>query len=245
MADRRLVVNANEFGRSVGINRGIIEAHERGIVSSASLMVRWPAVQEAAAYARGRSSLSVGLHVDLGEWSCRDGFWRRLYAVAPLHDPAAVEAEVDRQLARFRDVIGHDPTHIDSHQHVHGREPVCSVLAALAEKLEVPLRGANRYVRYSDAFHGRTINGTPFPEAITTTTLLRILTSLPPGVTELSCHPGYADDVEAAYREERADEVAVLCDATVRSALPRLGIELTTFSRLSPMFATNGRRHAV
>src|SRR5436190_23980393 len=64
---RAVIVNADDFGQSAGINRGIIEAHERGIVTSASLMVRWPAAPAAAAYACAHRGLSVGLHVDLGE----------------------------------------------------------------------------------------------------------------------------------------------------------------------------------
>jgi hypothetical protein len=76
---RHLIVNADDFGQSVGVNRGIIEAHERGIVTSASLMVRWPSAQEAAAYARSHTSLSLGLHFDFGEWRYRDGNWWKLY----------------------------------------------------------------------------------------------------------------------------------------------------------------------
>lgn len=55
---RFLIVNADDFGQSPGVNRGIIEAHEHGIVTSASLMVRWPAATEAAAY--GRQSRRCG-----------------------------------------------------------------------------------------------------------------------------------------------------------------------------------------
>jgi len=51
-ANKYLIVNADDFGQSTGINRGIIEAHERGVVTSASLMVRWPAAIDAAQYAR-------------------------------------------------------------------------------------------------------------------------------------------------------------------------------------------------
>ena len=49
---RRLIVNADDFGQSAGINEGIIRCHERGIVTSASLMVRWPHAAAAAEYAR-------------------------------------------------------------------------------------------------------------------------------------------------------------------------------------------------
>ena len=62
--DRYLIVNADDFGQSDGVNRGIVRAHEGGIVTSASLMVRWPAAEEAAACARTHLRLSVGLHLD-------------------------------------------------------------------------------------------------------------------------------------------------------------------------------------
>ncbi|HEU4340947.1 MAG TPA: ChbG/HpnK family deacetylase, partial [Candidatus Binatia bacterium] len=58
-----LIVNADDFGQSHGINRGIITAYGDGIVTSASLMVRWPAAADAAAYARKQPGLSVGLHI--------------------------------------------------------------------------------------------------------------------------------------------------------------------------------------
>jgi predicted glycoside hydrolase/deacetylase ChbG (UPF0249 family) len=230
MAERRLVVNADDFGQSRGINRGIVEAHERGVVTSASLMVRWPAAVEAAAYARRRSDLSVGLHVDLGEWVCQAGAWRPLYTVAPLDDAAAVMDEIARQVLRFRELMGRDPTHLDSHQHVHRREPAQSALATLANELGVPLRASDERIRYSGAFYGQTAEGEPWPEAITVAALVQTLEALPLGLTELGCHPGYADDGDTMYRQERAREVAVLCDPRVRQALARLRIQLTSFA---------------
>src|SRR5919201_1887636 len=101
-AKRYLIVNADDFGQSAGVNRGIIEAHERGIVTSASLMVRWPAATEAAAYARDHPELSLGLHLDLGEWAYRDGEWIALYQVVCEDVREAVAHEVTRQLMAFR-----------------------------------------------------------------------------------------------------------------------------------------------
>src|SRR5436309_3540787 len=116
---RHLIVNADDFGQSPGVNRGIIEAHERGIVTSASLMVRWPAATEAAAYAKQHPELSVGLHLDLGEWIYCDGEWRKLYDVIQEDDAVAVATEVEQQVRAFRQLMGRNPTHIDSHQHSH------------------------------------------------------------------------------------------------------------------------------
>ena len=60
MLPRTLIVNADDFGQSAGITCGIVEAHEHGIVTSASLMVSWSASAAAAAYARTRAALSTG-----------------------------------------------------------------------------------------------------------------------------------------------------------------------------------------
>src|ERR687892_1755559 len=97
LSERVLIVNADDFGRSPGVNRGVARAHEEGIVTSATMMVRWPAAEEAAAYSR-RSSLSVGLHLDLGEWEYRDGEWHQRYEVLDGQTPEAVADEIGRQL---------------------------------------------------------------------------------------------------------------------------------------------------
>ena len=228
-AARYLIVNADDFGRSQGVNRGIIETFERGIVTSASLMVRWPAAAAAAAYGRGHPDLSVGLHVDLGEWAYRDETWEAVYEVVPLSDSRAVAEEVARQLAAFRHLLGRDPTHLDSHQHVHREEPVRSVLSALARQLMIPLRDCHPAVRYCGSFYGQTGNGIACPEAISVEGLLTIISALPSGVTELGCHPGERSDIDSMYRNERAEEVKTLCHPQIRAALAAERIELRSF----------------
>src|SRR5437660_692767 len=111
---RYLIVNADDFGLSAGVNRGILEAHSRGIVTSTSLMVRWPAAVEAAAIADDCPAMSVGLHLDLGEWAFRDGAWERLYYVVDLEHPDAVRREIRVQIDEFCKLTGKCPTHLDS-----------------------------------------------------------------------------------------------------------------------------------
>ncbi len=180
-AARYLIVNADDFGQSAGVNQGIVEAYERGIVTSASLMVRWPAAAAAAAYSRQHPDLSVGLHVDLGEWACREGTWAPVYEVAPVNDSTAVAAEVARQLAAFRQLLGRDPTHIDSHQHVHREEPARSILTALARGLTVPLRDCHPTIHYRGDFYGQTGQGLACPAAISVEGLTKIGKALPFG----------------------------------------------------------------
>jgi predicted glycoside hydrolase/deacetylase ChbG (UPF0249 family) len=224
-----LIVNADDFGQSPGVNRGIIEAHKRGILTSASLMVRWPAAQEAAVYSREYPELSLGIHFDFGEWACRDHNWIKLYEVVPEDDLEAVSREASRQLAAFRRLARGEPTHIDSHQHAHRGRRVRSILKEIAGRLGVPLRGCSPGVRHCGSFYGQTSDGRPLPRLISVNALIRILAKLPPGFTELGCHPGFADDLDSMYLRERALEVRTLCDPRLRAALADLGIELCSF----------------
>ena len=226
---RRLIVNADDFGQSPGVNAGIMHAHEHGIVTSASLMVRWPSAESAAAYARAHPLLSLGVHVDLGEWIFRAGSWEALYEVVPIDDHRLVSDEVRRQLERFHCLFGKQPTHIDSHQHVHRREPLRSVLKTFARELGVPLRSYSRRVRYCGAFYGQTEQGSPLPEQISMDGLIAIIRALPLGVTELGCHPALHADLQTMYRNERIREVEVLCDARVREAISVHSIQLCNF----------------
>lgn len=232
--ERVLIVNADDFGLSHGVNAGVIKAHERGIVTSASMMVRWAAAAEAAAYARASRRLSLGLHVDLGESTVRDGEWVPLYEVVPVDDAGAVTAEVHRQLRLFRDLVGCDPTHLDSHQHAHRSEAAAAaVFGELAQELGVPVRDDSSHVRYYGGFYGQSGPGQPLPEAISVERLIEVVRELPSGATELGCHPGEGRDIDSLYRDEREIEVGVLCDPRVRAAIEREGIALRSFADLA------------
>jgi len=228
--EKYLIVNADDFGQSTGVNRGIIEAHERGIVTSASLMTRWLAAGEASLYAKEHPELSIGLHLDLGEWAYRAGAWVPLYTVVPLDDKSAVECEVSRQLDSFRRLIGRDPIHINSHQHVHMREPVRSVALQLCESLGVPLRDLCPEVHYFGRFYGQTWDGLRLPTHIRTDFLIDSLSTLPAGLTVIVCHPGDdVDDLNSMYRVERREELRVLCDPRLKAAITAFGIRLCSW----------------
>lgn len=225
---RLLIVNADDLGLSDGVNAGIGEAHERGIVTSASLMVRQGAASEAASYAGEHPALAVGLHIDLGQWDYKSGEWMAAYERCAQDDEPAVEAECRAQLEAFRALLGRDPTHLDSHQHTHMNEPVASVAERLAAELGVPLRA--RGIRYEGGFYGQTGKGEPLPEAITAESLIDLVASLPGGWTELGCHPGFGVRGESSYGPEREREVRALCDPRVKKKIESEGIELRSFA---------------
>ena len=121
-AARVLIVTADDFGISRGVNRGIVEAHREGILTSTSLMVSRPAAVEAAALGRACPALSVGLHLEL--------------------DPGAPDlpTQLDRQLGRFTELVGAPPTHVDSHHDVHRDPRVLPHVRAWADRFSVPVR---------------------------------------------------------------------------------------------------------
>lgn len=226
--ERYLVVNADDLGLSRSVNDGIFAAHAEGIVTSASLMVRQGAAAEAAQGAAAHPRLGIGLHLDLGEWNY-EGQWSLAYSHCDLDDPREVEAECRAQLERFRALLGRDPTHLDSHQHVHESEPAKGAAEALAAELGVPLR--NRTIRYEGGFYGQTGKGEPYPEGILPERLEGLIRSLPPGWTEIGCHPAAGPVPTSSYDAERQVELRTLCDPRVKNLLNVSDVQLCSFAQ--------------
>ena len=145
-----LIVNADDFGISEAVNRGIVEAHVRGIVTSTSIMATAPEFEHAVELARQRPSLAVGVHLVLTEQRPlsgaaataslvrRDGTFephlkqllaKRLRGLVSMQE---VRRELDAQIRRVRSA-GIAINHLDGHQHVHVLPGVARVVAELAE----------------------------------------------------------------------------------------------------------------
>lgn len=247
---RRLIVNADDFGRSPGINRGIVESFERGIVRSTTLMVNLPSTADAVTLAERVPGLGIGLHLnfcygpalasDVPSLLTPDGLLDRdLDRLRSRATASDIHREATAQLARFRDVLGREPTHIDSHQHLHSWPAAIEPIALIARDIGVPVRACN-------AEHRATLRvlGVRCPDTfiidfygssnIDPTTLETLLTSIPDGTTELMCHPGYVDSAidDSSYRAEREIEIRTLCNASVRKTLDDRGIPLSNFDVL-------------
>jgi predicted glycoside hydrolase/deacetylase ChbG (UPF0249 family) len=223
-----LIVNADDFGYTRGINQGILAAHIQGFILSASLIVDAPCAAEAASLARKYPNLGVGLHF---------AATNEHTVLFDLSDLTLVRDELDRQYQRFYQLLGDAPTHLDSHHHIHLREQLKPLFLAWADAHGLVLRGLGQ-VYYNGKFYGQWYdeNWHPHlaPEYISLECLEKILRSLPDGVTELACHPGYVThDLDSPYRVERAIELATLLDPHVLSLIQDLDIKLINFSGLS------------
>ena len=248
---KRLIVNADDLGRTRGINRGILDAHLDGIVTSATLMVNFATAGEAVRQCREAPGLGLGLHVALTGGapslprervpSLVDARGRLPAQPEGLagSDPHEVQAEVRAQLARFREITGRSPTHLDSHHHAHRLPPVLDALVAVARQHGLPIRGDSPQTRERLAGDGVPTTDhfveSFFDSGATVDELSRVLRELPSGTTELMCHPAVVDDElceTSSYVEPRARELVVLTHEAVRRTCKQAGVELIHFGAL-------------
>jgi hopanoid biosynthesis associated protein HpnK len=153
---RSLVVNADDLGLTAGVNTGIFDAHDSGILTSASLFANAPATADAIRRVRSRPSLGVGVHLTLVDGVPTlpphrvptlvqdDGrflpSWKP-FIVACLLGRVAwddVERELTAQIDRIRSA-GIHITHLDTHKHVHACPPVFAIVARLADRFRIPV----------------------------------------------------------------------------------------------------------
>ncbi len=221
---RTLIVNGDDFGAGRGINRGILDAHRRGILTSASLMVNMPGSEEAARLAQDAPELSVGIHVNLTNEGGAP--------VVDLDDPEASRHELERQFASFTELLGRPPTHVDSHHNVHRRALLAPLFVALARRHGLPLR-EHSGVRYFSSFYAQW-GGETHLEQVSLESLQRMLRDeIGDGVSELACHPGHLDpDFSSLYAGEREAELRTLCDPGLRQTLETLGFRLIGYREL-------------
>src|SRR5213594_265093 len=142
---RRLIVNADDFGRSYSINQAVLRAHREGILTTASLMVNGEAADEAIELARQNPRLGVGLHVSLvcgtsalspgaipglvdagGNFSNRPVASGIRYFFRPELRPQ-LEREIEAQFERFR-VTGLPLDHVNGHLHFHLHPVIFGIL---------------------------------------------------------------------------------------------------------------------
>ena len=248
MSGRTLIVNADDFGLTAGVSRGILDAGAKGIVTSTTVMVNRPIDPELVERLLD-SEVGAGLHLNLTHGApIADP--RRLPSLVDgegqfIRDPRAVAArakkdeariELGNQIDAFRALFGRFPTHLDSHHHVGRHEPILELVFDFARAIRVPVRTQDGQVRAAaralgiktpDHFMGDA--GTEPYWSIER--VLEHLRSLPPGVTEFMTHPGYFDgDLSySRYGAQRETEMAGLTDPRAREVIEREGIRLAHF----------------
>ncbi|MFB3776935.1 MAG: carbohydrate deacetylase [Bryobacteraceae bacterium] len=254
MSGRKLlIVNADDFGYTRDVNEGILEAHREGVVTSTTLMANAPAFRDAVRLALANPTLGVGCHLVLVGGGSLAGLTGPLpVSVAGLACALALGRfrpfeEMEAQVNRVLDA-GLTPSHLDAHKHTHMLPSVAEAMGRISEQfripwvrrpLDVPVLGACLALsftlhgcRMADHFEGFRQTG-----RIEASWLSGTIRSLPPGITELMCHPGLLRAELAAaktrLKESRARELQALTSPLVRTAVQEAGVELVDYRDLS------------
>jgi predicted glycoside hydrolase/deacetylase ChbG (UPF0249 family) len=249
---KQLIVTADDFNLSVGVSRGILEAHAHGIVTETSAMVNLGDPSRAADMLAAAPRLGVGLHLNITRGQpCAppqavpdllgpDGRFlgSPLALPTPLRDES-VRREFQTQVETFQHVFGRLPQHLDTHHHVHQHPTVLEVLLDLSASLRLPVRSIDAGMRAAMAARHLMSPAEFLGDAgdepyWTVTRLLATVPTIQAGVTELMCHPGYFDAAIAysRYGQQRDVERQALCAPEVAATLREHGVHLVTYAAL-------------
>jgi chitin disaccharide deacetylase len=216
-----LIVNADDFGASRGVNSAIVELHQLGVLTSSSLMIDMPAAMHAAHVARASPRLGVGLHVTLTN--------EQSAPLIDFDDAARCLQELEAQITRFTDALGQVPTHIDSHQNIHRDKRLLPIFQDVAARHFLALR-EHSPAHYFSAFYGQWDGETHAEQISIENLLLMLVSEIGEGIVELSCHPGYADpDFDSPYNIEREIELKTLSDGRFMAFIRERAVKLINF----------------
>ncbi len=223
-----MIINADDFGLSRGVNYGIIDAHLKGLVTSATMMMNAKATKHAISLAKDTPSLKVGVHLVLtwGRPLLEDvpslideagNFKKQIFVYK---NPVSISLDdLEREwTAQIEKCFDADltPSHLDSHHHVHGIKEFYPVIKKLSEKYGLPVRNAGTHFTdiqtltdvFLDDFYG---------DGVTDSYFENLHEQVEGGKSiEIMTHPAYLDETlmkESSYNMQRLKETRILMDA--------------------------------
>ena len=259
---RKLIVNADDFGFTCGVNEGILACHREGILTATTLMATGRAFHHAVELSRGTPSLDVGCHLVLvQDPGLPPTIWALLQAIR--RNEIDLLGELRRQIeitlkASIR------PTHLDTHKHTHLIPQVRRAVLRVSEEYGIPWvrkpadfardqsaplrtqtiahamhlaqRGFDRQIAAANARRTDHFTGFQLTGRMTAVTLAATLRALPKGVTELMCHPAFLtaelQNAPTRLKQSRLDEQQALCSPTIHSLIAELNVQLTNYRDL-------------
>lgn len=249
---RFLIVNADDFNLTRGVDRAILYCHDRGIVSSTTFMINLPVASSTVRDVKKRKELGVGLHLNVtfnkpllktskvkSLTGGHENFRKMKEQLGVLPSASELFSEYSAQIEKFVKVFGRKPTHLDTHHQMHNHPFFLKVLSEIAKRFKVPMR-TSCLLRQSSIFEKLKppvvtdyFFGNLTPEGHWTHEPLEvILKNLPSGVSEVMCHPGIVDgDLKSvsSFTTGRAVELAVFSSGIFRKILSDYGIRLVHF----------------
>lgn len=245
-----LIINADDFGYSAGINYGIIHSYQRGILSSTTMMANMPGFEEGVKLAKENTGLGIGVHLTLTCGSpLRDDVFSLVEDNGQFHHISFYEKKFEINLddlyKEWKEQIeriirsGIDPTHLDSHHHVNNITPITEVFTQLAEEYSLPVRNnfdVPDHIKKTTRFNTSFESLIAMKEIWKPMEIKNLIQECKTFETvEIMCHPGYIDNVllnNSSLRESRAIMVAELQREDYGKTLEEENIQLGTYADL-------------
>ncbi|WP_096200706.1 chitin disaccharide deacetylase [Bacillus sp. FJAT-45350] len=241
----KLIINADDFGYSRGINHGIIDSYKYGVLTSATMMMNMPGTEHAVQLAKEHPGLGVGVHLvlttrkplhrDVPSLISHDGIFKTRKEVFDFTsiNIEDIEKEWTEQIEKLLS-FGLKPSHLDSHHFVHSHPQISPVLFKLAEKYQIPAR--NHFlvekppsIRTTDVFIDKF-----HKDGITLKTFFE-LTLYKNQTVEVMAHPGYLDEEilnHSSYSFPRTKEVVILTSMELMSWIEKEQVKLINFNHI-------------
>lgn len=253
----KLIINGDDFGITHACNLAIIDCFQNGSLSSTSMMTNMPWAAEAAKLWEENPELSVGIHLSLTAGKPltnvpslvkEDGTFNKAILKDPdLADPKEMEQELEAQIAKFVELTGKLPDHINSH---HGIEMIPQgerLLEKLSRKYDLPIRAFLNKPRDHTYNVEYVVPYWPMPENFFTRdqnaplALEEALSGITPEMLqsdeyfELAGHPGYVDKdlIEiSSLQQGRAYDAANFSSQALRDWMKENQVELISYKDL-------------
>lgn len=242
---KRLVVVADDFGLSSGINKGVIESIEKGIVTEPSLMVWCPGTDEAIDKIKDMGYEQLGIHITLNNFIASSKYLRNADYEKLLNNTTEENLRklVLAELSEFERLVGNKPTHITSHHNVHLHPKIIDCTAHYANDNGIPVRKTN------DLESGKgleTIEKAKTTDYIfshikgsyqeTFDDFLNDLATVEEGKTvEIFFHPGYVDEIVSKYSSltnDRERDLKLATNQDFRTQIEKMGFKICNYSNI-------------
>lgn len=245
---RALIVNADDFNLTRGVDRAILDCHDSGIVSSTTFMANLPIEVRTVSDLKKRKKLGVGIHLNVTfqrplspAWKIRsllreDSSFKKMGdQLARLPKASELAIEYAAQIERFVSAFGRKPTHLDTHHQMHNHPFFLDVIYETGKKFRLPIRSSclmlqSKYAKFKKQSITSFFFGSLLPQDHWTMgPLENLLRHIPQGISEVMCHPGIVDaDLKAvsSFTTGRAVEHQVLSSPRLRKLLEDQGVVL-------------------
>ncbi|MCL1936745.1 MAG: chitin disaccharide deacetylase [Defluviitaleaceae bacterium] len=241
----RVILNADDYGYSKGVNLGIIESHINGVVKSTTMMANMSGFEHGIKLAKENETLKIGVHLTLTAGKTLGGVYKTISdengMFLPLReienlakenklDTVEIENEYTLQIEKILNT-GIKPTHFDGHHHTQCLPNIIDVFLKIAKKYNVPVRVSDKSIADKHNLKAVALNTEFFGENVTDRGIIDILSSLKED-TEIMCHPAYIDEFlykSSSYNINRAFELGILTNQKLKDFINEKNIVISSF----------------